>query len=194
MSTGPKHEIGKTGHVYDGIEELDHPTPNWFQALFYVSILFGTGYFFYYVVGDGPTLTQEYERVRLAEEIAIAEHVAKTGGPKTLSEPELAGFLKDQGKQKVGGDIFQAKCASCHGAQGQGGIGPNLTDHHWIHGGKLTEILATISKGIPEKGMPPWGAMLTSDEIQATTVFVRTLLGTNPAGARAPQGELFKEK
>lgn len=192
MSAEKENETKSTGHIYDGIEELDHPTPNWFQALFYITIIFGVGYFFHYNLGEGPSLLREYERDQMAENYAIYEHQSKVGAPKELSEEELTAFLKDVEKQKTGQAVFQAKCASCHGAQGQGGIGPNLTDDYWLHGNKMTQVLATISKGVPDKGMPPWGAMMSAAEIQDVTVFIRKIAGSRPAGAKAPQGELIK--
>jgi cytochrome c oxidase cbb3-type subunit 3 len=185
-------DVKRTGHVYDGIEELDHAPPTWFMLMFYAGIVFGIGYFFYYVIGDGPTLTKEYERARNAEEYAQYELAAKSGGPKTLAESDLKALLKDEGKKKAGLASFQSKCASCHGNQGQGGIGPNLTDAYWIHGGKMTEVLAVITKGVPDKGMPPWGPILSAEEVQALTVHVRTLAGTRPPGAKEPQGTLVK--
>lgn len=192
MSTNQEYEIEKSGHVYDGIEELDHPTPKWFQSLFYVSILFGLGYFCYYTLGPGPTLLEEYNHAKLAEEYLFLEKQAKTGGSKKLSEGELLSFVKNPEKIKLGASVFQSKCVSCHGAQGQGGIGPNLTDDYWIHGGKLTEILEIITNGVLDKGMPPWGSVLSEEEIQAVTAFVRSIRGTHPPGAKEPQGVLVK--
>lgn len=194
MSTKKENEVPRTGHIYDGIEELDHPTPNWFQALFYISIVFGIGYFFHYNIGEGPTLVNEYEEAKMAEEYAIYERQAKTGGQKRLSETELIAFVNNPERKNLGATAYQAKCAACHGAQGQGGIGPNLTDEYWLHGGKMTEVLATIAQGVPDKGMPPWGPLLSTEELQGVTVFIRTLAGTKPAGAKAPQGELVKLK
>lgn len=185
-------KVQKTGHVYDGIEELDHPTPNWFQALFYVTVLFGMGYFIYYEAGEGPGLLEEYEKAKTAETIAVYEHESLQPKPPTLSESELASLVKDPAKIKSGAATFQARCSSCHGSQGEGGIGPNLTDSYWLHGGKMTDVFATITKGVLDKGMPPWGALLNTEEIQNVTVFVRTLLGTKPRGAKEPQGELAK--
>ena len=194
QKTDNENEVKKTGHIYDGIEELDHAPPNWFRAIFYVSIVFGIIYFFHYTFGEGPSLNDEYQKAKIAEGFAQFERVAKTGGAKALSESELKAFVKSAEKKKLGAASFQAKCASCHGTQGQGGIGPNLTDGYWIHGGKMTEVLTTIARGVPDKGMPPWGPMMSADEIQALTVFVRTLSGTNPAGAKAPQGTKIKKE
>ena len=187
------HEV-KTGHVYDGIEELDHPTPNWFMKLFYASIAFAVGYSAYYLLGEGPTLTQEYERVRDAEEYLRYQTASASGVQRALSESELLALVKDPGQRSRGQSAFQAKCSSCHGSVGQGGIGPNLTDPYWLHGGHLTEVVATITRGVADKGMPPWGQILNNGEIHALVAYIRGLAGTNPAGAKAPQGTLFKER
>jgi cytochrome c oxidase cbb3-type subunit III len=191
---GDESEVKKTGHIYDGIEELDHPVPNWFRALFYFTIAVGIVYFFHYTLGEGPTLTNEYRTAKDAEEYALYERQAKNGGAKAFSEDELRVLVNDTAKKTLGATAFQVKCATCHGAQGQGGIGPNLTDPYWLHGGKMTEIIATISQGVPDKGMPPWGPILSGEEIQALTVYVRILSGTKPAGAKAPQGTLIKSE
>lgn len=181
-----------TGHIYDGIEELDHPAPNWFMALFYVTIVFGVAYFLYYTLGNGGTLVEAYQKDKSAQEYAIYLSRAQSGPVKPATEDELRALLTDPEKKEQGRTSFQTKCASCHGAQGQGGIGPNLTDDHWIHGGKLTEILASIVNGVPDKGMPAWGAVIGPEEIQSLTVFVRSVHGTNPPGAKAPQGTRVK--
>jgi cytochrome c oxidase cbb3-type subunit 3 len=190
----PRNEVPKTGHIYDSIEELDHPPPGWFRALFYVTIAFGLVYFFHYTFGEGTTLTEEYRRTKDAEEYMLYQRQASSGPTKTLSEDELVAFVKDSSKGNKGLLSFQTKCASCHGSKGEGGIGPNLTDAYWLHGGKMTEVLATINNGVPDKGMPPWGPLLPAEEIQALTVFIRTLAGTNPPGAKAPQGSVFKSE
>lgn len=182
------------GHDYDGIEELDHAPPNWFQILFLVSIVFAAGYWFYYTLGGGPTLVAEYTQQRELDEAAQKLRLASEGAGKPISEDELKAFAKNPARKKIGQTAFQSKCAACHGAHGQGGIGPNLTDHYWLHGGKLTEIEATISKGILDKGMPPWGAILSKDELNSVTAYIYTLLDTKPAGAKVPQGTLLESE
>jgi len=37
-------EVGTTGHVYDGLEELNNPMPRWWMWLFYITIVFGVVY------------------------------------------------------------------------------------------------------------------------------------------------------
>lgn len=180
-------EVKGTGHIYDGIEELDHGIPGWFRALFFSTILFAAGYFFHFQLGDGASQEQEYQRKRVADETAM--YAARGSEPvKVATEDELRIWVKDEGRVKAGAQSYQTKCASCHGAKGEGGIGPNLTDDHWIHGAKLTEVLKSITDGVADKGMPPWGPVLGSDELRTLTAYVRSIHGTNPPRAKAPQG------
>ena len=179
-----------TGHVYDGIEELDHSLPRWWVNLFYITIVFSVGYFAYYELGQGPSLLTEYERDKNEVELIA---FAKNQSTPQASEGDLRALLKKPETIKSGKEIFLAKCASCHGALGEGGIGPNLTDDYWIHGSKMTEIAKTISEGVLDKGMPPWKAVLKTEELHAVTAFVKSIRGTHPPNSKGPQGELVQE-
>jgi cytochrome c oxidase cbb3-type subunit 3 len=178
------------GHSYDGIDELDNSLPRWWLNSFYLTIVFAIIYSLYYLTGEGPTLVKEYERAKSDYEYAQYSHKTTV---KTATEEELRAFLKEPARIKAGREIFQSKCVACHGPQGQGGIGPNLTDDYWIHGGKMTEILSVVTQGVLDKGMPPWGSMLKQDELHSVVTFVKSLRGSNPPGAKAPQGVLVKE-
>ena len=79
-----------------------------------------------------------------------------------------------------------------HVAAGQGAIGPNLTDAYWIHGGDVKDIFKTIKYGVIEKGMTPWQDQLKPNEMQAVSSYILSLQGTNPEGAKEPQGELYE--
>lgn len=175
-------------HEYDGIREYDNSIPPWFQAMFLGTVLAGCLYFAYYFLGDGADQATEYRRAFAQDEIARIEHALKTP-VAALGEAELASLVRDPQRLAEGKAAFQAKCASCHGDAGQGGIGPNLTDEYWLHGGKLVDIQNTIVKGVTEKGMPPWGPSLPRAEIEALTAYIRSLNGTKPQGAKAPEGE-----
>jgi cytochrome c oxidase cbb3-type subunit 3 len=170
---------------HDGIEELDNQLPNWWLGTLYGTIAFAVIYGIYYTLGGGPSQTEE-----LAHEQARWESVyARPESVKVLTKPELVAIFKDPARQAQGQAVFRAKCAACHGSQGQGGIGPNLTDRFWLHGGKPLSILKTITSGVPEKGMPPWGSILSQDEIHDAAAYIRSLAGTSPPNPKAPQGE-----
>ncbi|HVK61803.1 MAG TPA: cbb3-type cytochrome c oxidase N-terminal domain-containing protein [Bdellovibrionales bacterium] len=173
-------------HNYDGIKELDYPLPRWWLILFYVSIVFAVGYAGYYMLGFGPTLTQE-----LAIDLQqISEAQAKAPKPESQGDEVFAVALKDPKQVQLGHDSFSAKCAACHGDVGQGLIGPNLTDDYWLHGnGSLQAIAKVVAEGVPEKGMPAWAAIVKSDELVHLVAFIKSLRGTNPPAAKEPQGE-----
>ncbi len=78
-------------------------------------------------------------------------------------------------------------------ADGGGGIGPNLTDDYWLHGGKLTDIYRTVKLGWPDKGMQAWQSVYDPGQMLQLASFVRSLKGTKPANPKAPQGDLFSE-
>jgi cytochrome c oxidase cbb3-type subunit 3 len=93
-----------------------------------------------------------------------------------------------------GKTIFAEKCVACHAASGgsmPGGVGPNLTDEYWIHGGDIKDVFKTIKYGWPEKGMISWQDQLSPLQIAQLSSFILSLKGTNPPNAKEPQGELY---
>ena len=175
------------GHDYDGIQELDNPLPGWWLATFYISIVFAVLYFAYYVLGEGPSLRDELHKAEVVQEQKINANKPKEG---SMDEAKLASFEKDSAHLQAGKADFEGKCVACHGPQGQGIIGPNLTDNFWIHGkGTLGDIAKVVSEGVNDKGMPPWGPVLKPDELVEVVVYVHSLRGSNPPNPKAPQGE-----
>ncbi len=104
----------------------------------------------------------------------------------TVKMADAAGI--DDGKT-----IFVANCAVCHGAKGEGVVGPNLTDDYWLHGGFINDVFKTIKNGWPAKGMKSWATDLTPVQIKDVASYIKTLHGTNPPNAKAPQGDLYTE-
>lgn len=191
MSKGKKGEDEVLEHDYDGIQEFDNPLPNWWLATFYGAIIFSFFYVAYYHFGPGLSLDEE-----LAADLAIvkAQEAAGRKNAPPVSDGELAAVFADPGKRAKGKQIYAEKCLACHGAAGEGQIGPNLTDAYWLHGsGALSSLLKVVSAGVPEKGMPPWEALLKPEELLAVVAHVKSLQGTNPGKAKPPQGELVKD-
>jgi cytochrome c oxidase cbb3-type subunit III len=181
------------GHEYDGIRELDNPLPGWWLSTFYLTIGFSALYLGFYWFGPGESIQRGFERSRLEAEIAALSRGAQDAVGSGLSDEVLLAAYHDEARKKGGSQVYAQKCASCHGSVGQGGIGPNLADRHWLHGGKLRQIALTVEKGVLDKGMPPWGTMLSPDELKNVVGYVKSLQGSDPAGAKAPQGVEEKE-
>ncbi len=175
-------------HNYDGIQEYDNPAPGWLMATFYGSILFGIAYVIWYGFNLGPSIQTDYLLESKTLEAQWAAYYVKNPMVSPSTE-ELAAAAKDPAVLALGQKTFSASCSPCHGANAQGLIGPNLTDDQWIHGGKLTQIFATVTAGVAGKGMPPWGRALGPDKLKATVAYVRTLQGSTPASPKPPEGD-----
>ena len=179
---------GTEVHVYDGIVEHDNFLPRWWLGILYGSIIFGALYVGYYIFGPGPTLVQEYDAALAARKAQVA---AAPAAPQAAGKDDasLKSWAADAAHITQGKGVYDAKCAVCHGPVGEGGIGPNMTDDFWLHGAKPSEMAATVTNGVADKGMPPWGALLSADDLKSVVAYVRTLHGTNPPNGKAPQGE-----
>ncbi|MGB5808968.1 MAG: cbb3-type cytochrome c oxidase N-terminal domain-containing protein [Polyangiales bacterium] len=174
---------GEILHVYDDIEEADNNLPTWWLLTFYGAIAFAIVYWFYFqVYGVGQSQRQKYDTA-----IAIAE-----AQKSIVSNETLDALALDADAVAAGSEIFAAQCVACHDTQAQGreGLGPNLTDAYWVHGGAPVDIYGTVTTGIAAKGMPPWAPILGEQGVKQVVAYVLTLRDTNVAG-KGPEGELW---
>lgn len=177
-------------HDYDGIKELDNQLPPWWVAMFYITIAFGVVYMgYYHVLGKGNLQIAQYEAEMEQAEEAVAAFVSRQADQVNENNVTL---LTEDAPLQAGKDIFVGKCAACHGPAGEGGVGPNLTDQYWIHGGAIGDVFRTIKYGVIEKGMIPWKDQLRAREMQEVASYIMTLQGTNPPNGKEPQGELYE--
>lgn len=178
-------------HDYDGIKELDNGLPPWFTGLFYATIIFAFVYLIrFHIVGD-YTQAEEYVIENTLAEKKVEEY-NKTA-PDLMNIDKVT-QLTEASDIAEGKAIFTTNCVLCHKADGGGAIGPNLTDVNWINGGGIKNLFKTISEGgRPGKGMVAWKESLKPTEIQKVASYVLSLQGTNPAGGKAPEGDVWKE-
>lgn len=175
---------------FDGIRELDNPSPPWFNYLFVGTIIFAGIYMLdYHVLGGSPLSGEEYRREVAEADVLRRVALAAEG---SINEDQLA-VLTDAGALKAGKEKYDRNCVSCHGAAGQGIIGPNLTDANWVHGGGVKNVYLTIKNGVPAKGMIAWKLVFTPKEMQQIASYVLSLKGTNPPGGKPPEGEVWVE-
>lgn len=74
---------------------------------------------------------------------------------------------------EVGGELFASRCSVCHGADGRGDRGPDLTREVYRHGNSDRAIFMNILSGIPNTGMP--SVRLSDQEMWQIVAFVRSL-------------------
>lgn len=171
-------------HNYDGIQELDNPPPRWIMAMFYItiaiSIIYAANYFWLDV---GANQNELYVK-------KSAQHDVKYQMNKQSSD-ELA-MLVDAADLDAGKTIFtEMNCFTCHGVVGEGNaIGPNLTDNYWISGCDFESVFNIIKNGNPTKGMTAFRGQISDKKIQQVASYVLSINGTDPANAKASQGDL----
>ncbi len=179
-----------TDHNYDGIVELDNSLPPWWVYLFYGTIAFAMVYLVYFNYFDGPTQKMEYD-TEVAQALVKKNELLKKAAA-AVDETSVV-VLSDDASIAKGKGSFVTKCAACHGQNGEGLVGPNLTDEYWIHGGGIKDIFKTIKYGWPEKGMISWESQIQPLEMQQIASFIYSLKGSKPANAKAPQGTIYIE-
>lgn len=177
-------------HDYDGIKELDHPLPMWWLTIFMLTVVFSIPYYIYYEMLDGPSLIDTMQEDLHQIDEAQASFKAQQGGFDMESYKAVIAAPK---AAKRGKKVYKRKCRACHGAEGEGGIGPNLTDNYWLHGdGSVATIYKTVDEGVVDKGMAAWGTTLDKEDVFKVVNYVKSLQGTNPANPKEPQGELIE--
>jgi cytochrome c oxidase cbb3-type subunit 3 len=192
-----------TGHVWDGIRELNTPLPRWWLWLFYATIIWSVGYWLVYpswpLVSSYTTgafgwqsrdaVVADVEALR-AKRGPMVDKLAAASLQQIASDPLLLDFARAQGRS-----AFAENCTPCHGAGGGGASGyPNLNDDEWIWGGTLDEIAQTIRHGVRSGdastrqgvAMPAFGrdSILKRAEIENVAQYVRSLAGA-PADPKA---------
>ncbi|MBS9523295.1 c-type cytochrome [Litoribacter alkaliphilus] len=178
-----------TDHEYDDIRELDNSLPPWWKAMFYVTIVFAVFYMAnYHIFGWGKLQAEEYEHEMVTAKAQIDAYFESIGG--ALNETNVT-FLSDEESLTEGKSIYDGNCGACHGQELQGTVGPNLVDNYWIHGGEVGDIFKVIRDGVPSKGMISWKGQLSAEQIQMVTSYIMSKEGTEPANAKAPEGDEF---
>lgn len=157
-------------HTFDGIQEYDKRLPNWWLWTFYIMVLFAFAYWFWY---HWPTVGGiEDQGVAAEKELNRIQVAAMASGGGEVSDDQLWKMSQDPTVVAAGKTIFMANCAACHGPELKGGIGFNLADTTWVHGGKPTDVTKTVSLGVLEKGMPSWEKVLGRKRILEVVAFV----------------------
>ncbi|MBC8009084.1 MAG: c-type cytochrome [Burkholderiales bacterium] len=153
-------------HVFDGIAEYDRRLPNWWLITLYASIAFAIVYWM---------ATQHFGRTTDAERVTATMQeirAAKLAAAGDYTDATLAEMSHNATVVAAGEAIYKANCVACHGANLQGGIGFNLADSTWVHGGKPTEVLKTVNEGVIAKGMISWNPVLGPKKTAEVVAFV----------------------
>ena len=175
-------------HEYDGIREYDNPTPGWWHALFFASIVFA---FFYLVYWHGNPDAMSVQQSWQRDQVAEFRKLFGTLGELQPDEPTLLKMMGDGKMMQVAEGIFQSNCAACHGRDGAGLDGapcPNLTDQYWKNVKTLPDVYTVITKGAANGAMPSWEGRLQPNERVILAAYVASLR-EHPRSGKPPYGE-----
>jgi len=178
----PNHDPdhGKlTDHEYDGIREYDNPCPTWWHLIFLGTFLFSIVYFMFFHLGSfGWTVVEAHDR-------AVADNLKLRFaeiGDLTADEATLIEYMGKSDWLAIGSSVYQMQCKSCHGADGAGLVGPNLTDDRYKHVTELVDVARVVQEGANAGAMPAWQNRLHPNEVVLVSAYVATLRGQNIAG------------
>jgi cytochrome c oxidase cbb3-type subunit 3 len=128
--------------------------------------------------------------IKMLLALALFTFVCATASPAYAVDKPLSAYKKQQILK--GEWYFERHCTFCHGKDGRGLVGPNLTDAYFIYGSDRATMEKIITEGLPDKGMPTWSTLLPDDQMAAIKEYVWSLRGKNLPG-KAPEGDLLEE-
>ena len=182
-----------TGHVWNGIKELDTPIPRGVLMFLIVTHLWAITWWFLVPAWPlGTTYTRGLlgvdQRQTVETQVVEAQRVRSGWMTRMETEPYdaiLADEALMQTVRHTGRQLFGDNCAACHGRDGKGRANyPDLTDDDWLWGGGPELIEQTMRVGIntrhPESRigqMPAFGRdeMLDREQVRGAAAYVYSL-------------------
>ena len=143
------------GEHADGILEAGQKAPNYFYILYFGLIIWGVIFMAYYLL-SGWSSSQEFEEKMAAHTGVAIETPATTPAASSAAIDAHA--------------LFAANCSGCHGADGKGGFGTDLSRSSYDYGKDTASVKNSITKGRGGK-MPPFAGQLSDAEIDALVNF-----------------------
>jgi cytochrome c oxidase cbb3-type subunit 3 len=184
-TTDPHHEEHADGIV----EDRKQAAPVYFTILFYGLIIWGVAFMAFYLLSGWSSETEFQAKMAAhkgepqVEQHAEAATPAATTpatpapappavAPATPATPAVAPATAAEAAA-TGKELFAKHCSGCHGPEGKGAFGPDLSgDYHY---GKTTAaVQESIAHGRP-KNMPAFEKKLSPQEIEALADFILKL-------------------
>lgn len=190
----PTIEDGTTGHVWangtlrEGLKNL----PKWWlllsTAAFIAAFIYLVRYPGFGGAHEGSLKWTSWGQMH--QQIAASTAKQAPLWERVQSQSVLA-LTKDPEAMRLGKRLFDDNCAACHGldAKGVATIGaPNLTDNTWLFGGKVDDVVSSITNG--RNGvMPAWEGQLRYGQIKNVANYVLSLSGASSDAAAAAAGK-----
>jgi cytochrome c oxidase cbb3-type subunit 3 len=158
-------------HDYDGIKYRDeNGSPRVFTILFTVLVVWGAIFMGYYLF-SGWSSQKEADAARkmIADKKQAAHKTVEASGAEYQGSGHKVESYVATGKQ-----LYGNLCAACHGENGKGSVGPDLTASKYKYGKARLDITKSISEGRPN-GMPAFNSQINPEQIEGLVEFLLSL-------------------
>lgn len=171
-------------HDFDGItENREQAPPVYFTVLFYGLIVWGVVFCAFYLLSGWSSQSEFQEKMKVHEGGPVAAMPAATSKvtepspkpPEPAATPAAVATAPATVAKPDAKTLFAGKCAMCHGADGKGGFGPDLTRASYEYGKDREAIAMSIGQGRGNGKMPPFDGQLKREEIYALADYLLTL-------------------
>jgi len=167
--------VESTGHVWDGITELNHPLPKWWFNMFVLTTIFGVGYMFLFPALGNYEGALGWTQLKQLDTQMEQNKASRADYFKQFEELDLAGLQANKQAMATASRLFANNCAQCHGSDGMGSRGfPNLSDNDWLYGNALENVMHSILQG-RQGMMPAFKDILPQEQLSATAQYVLSL-------------------
>jgi cytochrome c oxidase cbb3-type subunit 3 len=194
-----------TGHIWNGIKELDTPVPRGVLVFLIITHLFAALWWILYPAWPlGSTYTRGL--IGTGQKQAVERKIIEADASRApwIEKIETSSFDEIRADEKLmekvassGHQLFGDNCAACHGRDGKGGRDfPDLTDNDWLWGGGPEKIVQTMTVGVNTthsqsrvSQMPAFGTdeMLNRKQVSDVAAYVYSLSNTSTEAADASQ-------
>jgi mono/diheme cytochrome c family protein len=145
---------------------------------------------------DAPALRRSTRRWQTAGVVVFLLLVLAFPVYRLTESARLSDELASETSAQIvaGRQLWSLNCATCHGTQGEGGVGPALNSQEFLKTVSDEQIHGIVAGGIPGSSMPAWldeyGGPLTDQQIAAVVAYIRSWEPTAPSvpNWRTPSG------
>ena len=156
---------------YDGIKYREEKSsPAIFRILFAVLVIWAVAFMGHYLFSGWSSKTEVDIATRALADKKQAAHktVEATGDGQQGSGHKVEAYVA-AGKQ-----LFANLCVACHGENGKGTVGPDLTASKYKFGKTRLDIAKSISGGRPG-GMPAFNGQINPEQVEGLVEYVLSL-------------------
>lgn len=189
----PTNPDGTTTHVWAHgvLREAVRPLPRWWQVVSIAMFAAAALYVLLYPgLGNFRGLFGWTSAQALAQDTAAYEARMAALTQRLTSAP-VHELVADEEAVRIGRRLFLDNCSACHGRDGHGqaALGaPDLLDSDWLYGGSAEAVVTSILDG-RQGVMPPFGATLSSADVENVAHYVISLSGPARDPVKAALGK-----